>query len=70
VRKHRIMFGKAFNGAAPVTFRDAASLEGPADVLRAIVGQMVRHERSQAAAIARSAYLHSLTGLDGDGGKG
>jgi hypothetical protein len=57
------MYGKAFAGTGPVSFRDAASLEGPAEAFKAVIGQMVCHERAQAAAAVRERYLRSLTGL-------
>jgi len=57
------MFGKAFDGTGPLAIRDAASIEGPAEALRAVLGQLASQERSQPTARARAAYLHSLTGL-------
>ena len=57
------MYGKAFESTGTLAFCDAASLEGPAEALRAVVGQLVRCERSQPAARARGAYLRSLTVL-------
>jgi hypothetical protein len=73
MRRHRFMFGKAFDGKGPLAFCDAASLEGPAEALRAVVGQLASQERSRPAAIARGAYLRSLTGLasnDNEGASG
>jgi hypothetical protein len=57
------MFGKAFAGTGPVAFRDAAALEGDAEAIKAVIGQLVSHERAQGAAAARDTYLRSLTGL-------
>jgi hypothetical protein len=63
MRRHRFMYGKTLTAAGCDAHRPAPSLEGPTLAFRAVIAQLANAERVSGAAVARNAYLRTLTGL-------
>jgi hypothetical protein len=63
MRRHRFMYGKILTAAGSAAYRPALSLEGPTLAFRAVIAQLANAERVSGAAVARNAYLCTLTGL-------